>query len=477
MEAKGGDIRILSDYPLLNDELINRLLQAEIQNNTMKIIVLDDDPTGVQTVHDVSVYTDWTRKSVREGFAEPGKLFYILTNSRALTADKTEKMHREIAQTILDVSDETGIEFMLISRSDSTLRGHYPLETDVLKTVLEREGKTEFCGEVLCPFFKEGGRLTIGDIHYVRYGKQLVPAGETEFARDKAFGYSSSDLCAYIEEKTKGRYKKEDVFSISLESIRQMDIDGIAEQLTAGPHDKKIIVNAIDDGDIKVFCIALYRALAQGNRYIFRTAASFVKAMGGITDKPLLGRKEMITQESQNGGMVVIGSYTQKTTEQLNALRDVNGIELIEFDSDLVLENEKFKREIQRAAQRSEICVKAGKTAVVYTKRIVLAAEGDTDESVLLRGERISDALQSLVGGLQVRPDFIIAKGGITSSDIGTKALGVCRATVIGQVKPGIPVWKTGEESKFPQIPYIIFPGNVGEAETLKEIIESLLHK
>ena len=55
------------------------------------------------------------------------------------------------------------------------------------------------------------------------------------------------------------------------------------------------------------------------------------------------------------------------------------------------------------------------------------------------------------------------AKGGITFSGIGTKALKVRRALVMGQIRPGIPVWQTGAESRFPGISYVIFPDNVGE--------------
>ena len=90
---------------------------------------------------------------------------------------------------------------------------------------------------------------------------------------------------------------------------------------------------------------------------------------------------------------------------------------------------------------------------------------------------KISDAVQSLVGRLSITPSFVIAKGGITSSDVGTKALAVKKANVLGQIKPGIPVWQTGEESKFPLTPYVIFPGNVGEISTLKEAVEVLMNK
>ena len=75
---------------------------------------------------------------------------------------------------------------------------------------------------------------------------------------------------------------------------------------------------------------------------------------------------------------------------------------------------------------------------------------------------------------LHVKPAYIIAKGGITSSDVGTKALKVKKALVMGQIQKGIPVWLTGEESKFPGMPYIIFPGNVGDKDTLRLIVEEL---
>ena len=111
---------------------------------------------------------------------------------------------------------------------------------------------------------------------------------------------------------------------------------------------------------------------------------------------------------------------------------------------------------------------------MIYTKRRLLTLENDTKEAALLRSVRISEAVQQLVGRLSVRPAFVVAKGGITSSDIGVKALGVKRAWVLGQVQPGIPVWKTDEGSKFPGIPYVIFPGNVGEADTLKKVVKEL---
>lgn len=309
----------------------------------------------------------------------------------------------------------------------------------------------------------------------MKYGEELVPAAQTEFARDKTFGYTHSSIPDYIEEKTEGAYRAEDVICISLEMIRGKDIDKITERLMQAEDFNKICVNAIDYCDVKVFCIALYRAMHRGKQFMFRTAAGFVKVVGGITDRPLLTRDEMIGKDTENGGIVVVGSHTAKTTAQLEELLKLEYVVPVEFKSSVVLEGkEAFDREIARCVAQEEQIIKDGRTAVCFTERTLLTVADDTKESALLRSVRISDGVRRLVGNLQVTPSFVIAKGGITSSDVGTKALCVKCANVLGQIRPGIPVWQTGEESKFPQTPYVIFPGNVGEVQTLREAVEIL---
>lgn len=468
---------ILKSYPTVDEKYVQTLLERAVEDDPHKIIVLDDDPTGIQTIHDISVYTDWSYESISNGFKEKNKIFYILTNSRGFTEAQTGKAHREIGQVIAQVAKEQQREYLVVSRGDSTLRGHYPVETMILKEQRERYSGQKVDGEIICPFFREGGRFTIDNIHYVQYGDVLVPAGETEFAKDKTFGYQSSDLTEYVEEKSKGIYKKEQVLTISLQELRDLKIDEIASKLIRITNFGKVIVNAIDACDVKVFCVALYRAIAQGKYFLFRTAAGFVKELGAITDKPLLTRQDMITSSSSTGGIIVVGSHTQKTTSQVEQLKTLEGIRFIEFNSDLVLEEGHFREEIASVVKQEEELLNQGVTVVVYTKRKLLTLENDSKEDALERSVKISDAVQSLVGRLNVTPAFVVAKGGITSSDIGTRALKVKRANVLGQIRPGIPVWQTGEESKFPHIPYVIFPGNVGEQNTLKEAVEILLEE
>ena len=468
---------ILNSYKKIDEAKADALLTAEIEKNNKKIVVLDDDPTGVQTVHDISVYTGWDHDSILSGFNEKNNLFYIMTNSRGFTAEQTTKAHHEISAMVDQVARETGREYIFISRSDSTLRGHYPLETELLKADYEKYTGKTIDGEILCPFFKEGGRFTIGDVHYVKYGDELVPANETEFAKDKTFGYKAATMPAYVEEKTGGAYKAENVTCISLEDIHNMDIDRIEEQLMAVTDFNKIIVNAVDYVDVKVFCIAMYRAMAKGKVFMFRTAAAIVKVMGGVTDQPLLTRAQMVVNETANGGIIVVGSHTNKTTAQLEELKKMTEIKFIELDATLVRDDAAFEAEVQRCLDLEEECIRAGRTVCCYTTRALITADTGDKEDELRLSVKISDAVQSLVGRLTVTPAFVIAKGGITSSDVGTKALAVKKANVLGQIRPGIPVWQTGEDSKFPRTPYVIFPGNVGEATTLREAVEVLTGK
>ena len=220
-------VSALERYPLPDRAAVEAALAAEAEKSRRQIVVLDDDPTGVQTVHDVSVYTDWTPESIRRGFEEPGKLFFILTNSRGLTVAETTKVHREIARNVADVAADLGREYPIVSRGDSTLRGHYPLETELLAEVFQKETGKTVDGEILCPYFRQGGRYTLDNVHYVKYGGELVPCGQTEFAKDETFGYTNSALPAYIEEKTGGKCRAEDVTCISLRRIRALDYEGI----------------------------------------------------------------------------------------------------------------------------------------------------------------------------------------------------------------------------------------------------------
>ena len=240
---------------------VNAELDSAMLGLNKKIIVLDDDPTGVQTVNNIFVYTDWSKESIRQGFEDSRSMFYILTNSRSLTDQDTRRVHADIAKNIYEVSKETKQDFILISRSDSTLRGHYPSETLTLKESFEGLSGKKIDGEIIIPFFLEGGRYTVNNIHYVASGDMLVPSANTEFASDKTFGYSYSNLGEWIEEKTKGEFTKENVTFISLEELRNLEYEGIKRKLVAVSDFNKVVVNAVSYADVKVFVTACAKVM------------------------------------------------------------------------------------------------------------------------------------------------------------------------------------------------------------------------
>jgi uncharacterized protein YgbK (DUF1537 family) len=445
-------------------------IETEVQKSPRKVVVLDDDPTGTQTVHGIDVLTGWEVEDLRQAFLSDSKLFYILTNSRSLEVEKARKINAEIARNLCSASSETGVDFDVISRSDSTLRGHYPDELDVLEKVLQQETGIRFDGHLLIPAFFEGGRFTIDDIHYVLEGEQLIPASETEFAKDAVFGYRNSHLAHYIEEKTGGKFLASEVVSVGIADLRLGGPERVAEiLLQAGPV-KRIIINAAEYIDLEVFVLGLLKAEKAGKRYLVRSSASYVKIRGAVSPIPYLTREEIVSaEENSHGGLVVVGSYVGKTSAQIAAAQRIDNLQSLEVNVEKLLGGAARLEEISRVQNEVQLAIQNGVDIMVYTSRALVKSD-DKEESLNI-GQKVSSALVEIVKSLKVQPRFLIAKGGITSSDLATEALGVKSARVIGQVAPGISVWRLKDETTFPGMAYVVFPGNVGTDETLAQVI------
>ncbi|MBN2221792.1 MAG: hydroxyacid dehydrogenase, partial [Vallitaleaceae bacterium] len=272
-----------------------------------------------------------------------------------------------------------------------------------------------------------------------------------------------------------GEYKAKDCLKITEDLLVKEKQLKIKEILCQASDFKKIILDSTSYNGLAFFKDALEEALKEGKNYIFRSAASLPKVIGNVVEKPLLLREDLITDEVVVGGLVIVGSHVEKTNRQLSCLKSSSiELEYIEFDAKTALDVERLSDESNRVRLLTEDSLRSGKTVVIYTSRELLNHSMD-DEEKLKASVRLSFGVSKVVNRLRVKPKFIIGKGGITSSDIGTKGLQVKKAKVLGQVKPGIPVWETDEHSKFPKIPYIIFPGNVGQDETLLEIVSMLI--
>ncbi|KAJ5088646.1 hypothetical protein N7456_012262 [Penicillium angulare] len=460
-----------AEYPIDAQDQISQILATSPIN---RLVVLDDDPTGTQTCHDINVLTVWDIPTLVTEFQTNSLGFFILTNSRALPPNEAETLLKTICTNVLSAANSTGNKVDIVLRGDSTLRGHFPLEPDVATAVF---GPAD--GLVLAPFFYQGGRFTIDDVHYVAEGENLVPAGETQFAKDATFGYKSSNLREYVQEKAPGRFSDEKMHSVTISEIREGGPDAVCAKLLATPVDGVIIVNAAAESDMHVFVAGLLLAESKGKHFLYRTGAAFVSTRLGIRSKaPITATELHLPSPRETGGLIIAGSYVPKTTAQLKVLTDRRGpsgsglLAIIEIKvEDLISSPGTASETITRIVKETESHLASGKDTLVMTSRKLIT--GADELSSLKIGSVVAEALVSVLRRIEVRPRYIVAKGGITSSDAATKGLNFKRALIVGQAAPGVPLWRCDEPtSRHRDVPYVVFPGNVGGEETLCELVE-----
>ncbi|KKK12710.1 hypothetical protein AOCH_007439, partial [Aspergillus ochraceoroseus] len=429
-----------------------------------RLVILDDDPTGTQTCHDIAVLTVWDIPALASELRNPASArgFFILTNSRALPPPEVESLIRTICQNVAQAAKTTGVAVDIVLRGDSTLRGHFPLEADVAQSVFG-----EVDAWILAPFFFQGGRFTIATCIMSRRGRGL-------FLRVGRFRAR--------------RHLR--LHSITIEDIRVGGPQVVCEKLLAlskddGGGGMVVIVNAAAESDMHVFVAGLLLAKAKGKRYIYRTGAAFVSSRLGIRSKPPITARDLdldlgldLPLARQTGGLILAGSYVPKTTAQLKILTDrrggeTNQLAVIEVKVDELMASaaraERVVRDVVRETQRH---LRAGKDTLVMTSRALV--KGEDELSSLAIGSKVAEALVGVLQGIEVRPRYIIAKGGITSSDAATKGLRIQRALVVGQAAAGVPLWRCDEPtSRHRGVPFIVFPGNVGSESTLCELVEA----
>ncbi|HIK28862.1 MAG: four-carbon acid sugar kinase family protein [Oscillatoriaceae bacterium SKW80] len=435
-----------------------------------KIIVLDDDPTGSQTVHSCLLLMRWDIETLREGLRDESPIFFILTNTRALAPEQAAAVTREVCKNLKQALAAENIQdFLIVSRSDSTLRGHYPVETDVIAEELG-----PFDAHFLVPAFFEGGRFTRDSVHYLIINGVPTPVHETEFARDSVFGYHHSYLPDYVEEKTKSRILASQVEQFLLSDVR----GGCLERLMQLSGNTCCVVDGETQADLNKFAADILDATSQGKRFLFRSAASILTSLAALGPQPIAAEDMAKYVRFGKPGAVIVGSHVKKTTEQLERLLQEQGIVGIEVDVAHLLE-ESEKQRSQLLAATLEKVHKAhadGQTPVVYTSREELVF--DSVEVRLQFGIAVSELLMDIVRGLPTDIGFLISKGGITSNDVLSKGLALRTARLLGQILPGCSVVRTpAAHPQFPNLPVVLFPGNVGDANSLVEVYQRLSKK
>lgn len=426
-----------------------------------KIIVLDDDPTGSQTVHGSLLLTRWDVETLKQGLYDASPLMFVLTNTRGMGAAEASQVTREACRNLKLAMEGYDRPALFVSRSDSTLRGHYPVETDVMAEELG-----PFDAHFLIPAFFEGGRSTVDSVHYLKVGGKNVPVHETEFARDSVFGYRHSYLPDYVEEKTRGRIKANQVVRFTLDDIRAGSLD----RLMALQDNACCVVDAETQADLDRFADDLEQAASQGKRFLFRSAASLLTALAKLPPQPIAAEDMQRYVKGGRPGVVVVGSHVKKTTDQLQVLLQQEGIAAVEVDvSRMPDESPALLQEVLAHVAQAH---RNGQTPVVFTSRV--ERQFPDQAARLAFGEHVSGFLMDVVHGLPATIGFIISKGGITSNDMLSKGLAMPTARLAGQILAGCSVVLTPAEHAFAEIPVVIFPGNVGDEKALAEVYHRL---
>jgi uncharacterized protein YgbK (DUF1537 family) len=469
-------LRALAPEPLVIDDARLKIREANTAAKT-RVIFLDDDPTGSQSVQGVPVLTRWTPEDLRWAFDQPSTGFFILTNTRGLNDPEAVATMTEVASIIDRVARELNVRYSLVTRSDSTLRGHYPLETDVLLGMARAEGDP-YDALLIAPAYIAAGRVTASDVHYVQDGDAFVPVGQTSYARDATFGFHSSDIRDYVQEKTDGLIAADAVLSLSLDDIRLGGPERVRDIILSCSDAVPVIVNALDDSDLDVVTLGVLLAEEAGARVLCRTGPSFVASRLGMAGRGPLSHAEIFaTGERSGNGLVVVGSHVELTSKQVACLIErLPEIETLELDVPRLLDPLVSDAEVERCAAALVAALRRTDALLVSSRQQIT---GDSGHSSLVIAQTVSRALVELTRRV-VRDaplKWVLAKGGITSSDIATDGLGIRRATVAGQLFDGIvSVWlNDGEgEGGLQGLPYVVFAGNVGDEDTLAEAVSIL---
>ena len=441
------------------------------------LVVLDDDPTGTQSVADLPVVTGWSVEDLTWALSTGAPAVYVMTNSRSLDPADAERVNAEVVTNALAAAGRAGARVAFVSRSDSTLRGHYPLEPATIADLLERAG-TRVDGIILSPAFPDAGRVTVHGTHYAGGPDAgFVPVGRTEFAGDRTFGYSASFLPAWVEEKTAGAVSAADVAVIDLATLRT-DEDAVVAALSAARDRTPIAVDCVEENDLLLLARALQRAEDAGATFVYRVGPPFVRARIGQAPRAPLSAAEarpadFAPDSDAAGGLVVVGSHVGLTGRQVDALRAATATPEVVLDVPAVLDPAKRGAHVLAVAERAAGALRSGN--VVVRRGGAFVAGRDAEESLDF-ARRVSAAVVEVVQRIVAArcPRFVIAKGGITSSDVAGRGLGINRALVRGPMLPGIVSLWEPQDGPAAGVPYIVFAGNVGDDDSLARVVATL---
>jgi len=439
----------------------------------MKLVVIDDDPTGSQTVHDCLLLLKWDCSTLVKGFESKSNLFFILANTRSLSENDAKLTIEEICKNLKTVITAQAYEeeIIFISRGDSTLRGHNVLEPIALNSCLG-----PFDATFHIPAFIEGKRFTINGSHFV----DKTPISQTIFATDKIFGYETSNVKNLLFQQSKSQINFEDIqnlFLSDIEILNEEEKNIVFKRLENFKNNKHVIVDVENYSQLKKFSLVIKKLIKQ-KKFLFRTAASFISA---ISEKKSVPQVETFfsnlrirnKEKSFLPGLIIVGSYVELSTIQLeNLLRisNCNPIELnvFEFFKITASDNNQKRRNLFKNKFLKEIrfSFENGKTPVLFTSRKFMSLDYSEQFNFY---NTLACFIAELVADLKYEIGYLISKGGITTNLILSNGLNADYVYLEGQIFKGISV-VTYDLKNDEKLPIVTHPGNIGTEDSLVNI-------
>lgn len=440
-----------------------------------RIAVVDDDPTGSQAVHDVNVVTVFEDEEYAWGLDTAGSTCFILTNTRSMQEAAAVELNTRVGRGLCKLADRLDAPVDVVSRSDSTLRGHVVAEVRALDAVQRNATGRGYDAVLLVPAYFEAGRFTADDIHWARVEGELLQVGATEFARDATFGYRASNLREFLAEKSGGAVSPGDVCSITLRDIRIGGPQRVSEILDGVAEGAFVVVNATGYPDLEIVVLGVMESEERGRAFLYRTGPSFVRALAGIEPQDPLTAEQIWPAGHPGGhGLIVVGSHVGLTSRQVTVARQRS--ELVGIELDVATVTDPSHRDAYLAdITRRVVSGLAGSDVLLFTSRTLMRGRDAADSLQIAR--TVSSALTEVTrGGLNAKPSWVVAKGGITAHDVAVRGFGIRRAKVLGQLLPGmVSVFQPVDAARHAVgTPYVVFAGNVGDENTLAQVISVL---
>ncbi|MGB7563917.1 MAG: four-carbon acid sugar kinase family protein [Prochlorococcaceae cyanobacterium] len=443
-----------------------------------KIVVFDDDPTGSQTVHGCPLLLRFDRASLLEGLRDPSPLLFLLTDSRALGPQQARLRVAAIARELLAAAREAGLigadqgggaGWLLVSRGDSTLRGHFPLEAEAIAAELG-----PFQATLLVPAFLEGGRTTVDGVHLL----DGEPVHTTAFGRDRLFGFRNSDLPDWVEEKSGGQVPAAAVRRIGLAELEaaaegEQGAHALAQTLQNLRGNPFVVADAVRPRHLEALAAAVWAAQETGAHLMIQSAAGLIQALADLPPQPLDTLGLAALRRGPEPGAVLVGSHVPLADDQLAALLAEPECEGVELPVERVLSNLRQARapddglaaELLEAMQGLR---RQGRTPVLFTSRGERSCSDPAERRAL--GAALAELMARTAAALPQDLSFVISKGGITTQTLLAEGLAASAVRLEGQLLPGLSMVRLpADHPHFPLLPLLTFPGNLGEAGTLAQ--------